>query len=841
MEFHEAAAALQALRRHRPKLGVGTTRRMLSALGNPEEGVEFVQIAGTNGKGSTARMLESVLREGGLEVGLFTSPALVDVREQIRVDGRQITKADLATLVEDIHPCLEELRAEDDAPTHFEVLTALAITHFGREDVDVAILEVGIGGRYDATSAIEAAASAVTSVSLEHTDLLGETVEEIARDKAQVAARDAPLVTGATGDALAAIREETPTLTVGPHDTADVRALETGMRSRVESELCLAAGDWRVETALSLLGQHQAENAGVAAALARQVADVDRETLARGLRKTTWPGRFDILGSDPMVVLDGAHNPAAARTLSNLIDRYDYENLHLVFGAMADKDHDGMLAELPAPDTAILTQPATERAAATADLATTVEDRFAALEHSGEAQEESLAAHDHSGASIDRVASVAEATERAIAAADERDFVVVTGSLYTVAEARDRWTRPPVPKDGGRRLAERAVFSEARFPDGSLEDVEGRVFSVLLRERQAERVAQRFDVVGGRCLRSERGAPGDYVATVLQGTVGQLRGLVSALESDGLGLARLGRQLDRLLGGVTAGPTPAAQSGQSSQAGQSAQSSQSSRFETDGTTLMGILNVTPDSFHDGGAYRNHGDAVEHAREMVAAGADIIDVGGESTRPGAAPVPASEEIDRVLPVIEALASLEVPISIDTRNAAVAEAALAAGAEVVNDVSGLGDPEMRVVVADHDATLVLMHSLSAPVDPDRIGPYDDVVDDVRAELNELILHAERAGVDRERIVVDPGCGFGKRPADSFELVDRIGEFHALGCPVLVGHSRKSMYDSVVRGPGERLPPTLAVTAMAAERGADVVRVHDVAETASVLRTVETTRGD
>jgi len=147
-------------------------------------------------------------------------------------------------------------------------------------------------------------------------------------------------------------------------------------------------------------------------------------------------------------------------------------------------------------------------------------------------------------------------------------------------------------------------------------------------------------------------------------------------------------------------------------------------------------------------------------------------------------------------------------------------------------------MRFVVADHDASLVLMHSLSAPVDPDRTVTYDDVVEDVLHELAEQVLLAERAGIDREQIIVDPGCGFGKSAAESFELVDRLSEFRALGCPVMVGHSRKSMFERVGCQSEERLPPTLAVTALAAERGVDVVRVHDVAENAAVLRTASET---
>jgi dihydropteroate synthase len=795
MEYHESVDYLTSLQRRLPKPGTGTTARLLADLGNPQHDVEYVQVAGSNGKGSTARMLECVLREAGLDVGLFTSPSLNDFREQVRVNGRKIPKRRLPTYVERLDDGIERLRADGDTPTHFEVLTALAIHHFAVEDVDVGVLEVGIGGRYDATSAVDPVASAVTSVSLEHTELLGDTVEEIARDKAQVTPAGGPLVTGATGDALAAVRSVTEVVTVGPAD-ADVVAVETGTRSDVESDVSITGPGWSVETALPLVGQHQATNAGIAATLARQVAAVDAETVARGLRSVTWPGRFELLDREPTVVLDGSHNPGAAATLGDLLGRYDYDDLHVVFGAMTDKDHAAMAAALPPIETAVVTRPDVDRAAPVETLA---------------------AAFDGHAVDVRRVDTVAEATERALSVADPDDFVLVTGSLYAVAEARDRWARLFVPKGGGceTRTGARAVSPGASF-DGPAAAVDHRVFETRLRRDQADRVAARLDEVGGTCLRSAAGAPEKLVATVVAGTVPQLREAAAALAGDGLGLGAVAGQLEAALADDEPDP-----------------------FDADGTAVMGVLNVTPDSFYDGGEYDRLDRAVAHAEEMVAAGADVVDVGGESTRPGADPVSPAEEMDRVVPVVEALSSLDVPVSVDTRKASVADAALDAGADVVNDVSGLDDPEMRFVVADHDARLLLMHSLDAPVDPDAAVDYDDVVSDVLHDLHETVLHAERAGVDRDRVVVDPGCGFGKDAAESFELVDRLGEFRALGCPLMVGHSRKSMFADVAADDGDRLPPTLAVTALAAERGADVVRVHDVAENAAVLRTVGATR--
>jgi len=794
MEYHEAAERLESLQRHRPKLGVETTERMLAHLDDPHRGPDVVQVAGSNGKGSTATMLASVLRAAGLDVGLFTSPGLTDVRDQIRVNGRSVPKSRVASFVDALDPCLDRLRADDDAPTHFEVVTALALWHFGTEDVDVAVLEVGIGGRYDATSATDPVASAVTSVSLEHTDLLGDTVEAIARDKAQVAPADRPLVTGTTGAALDAVRSETDVITVGRGDT-DIVAIENGLRSDVESRVSITGSDWALETNLSLVGEHQATNAGIAATLARQVADVDTRTIADGLRNTTWPGRFELVEREPRVVLDGSHNPGAAAVLGDLVDRYDYDDLHVVFGAMSDKDHEGMVEHLPPVETALVTRPALDRAAPPEALA---------------------GAFDGHANRVETVESVAEATERALAVADPNDFVLVTGSLYVVAEARDRWTRLLVPTSVERARASEAALSGAAFPETTADDATARTVRTYLRPDQAERVADRLRAVGGECARSAAGAPGDYVATVLSGTVSQFDDLAAVLETEGLGLGHLATQIRRAVDGRPAtGP-----------------------LDTDRTAVMGILNVTPDSFHDGGEHDQFDAAVERAKQLVADGADIVDVGGESTRPGADPVSVDEEIDRVVPVVEALSALDVPVSVDTRKAAVADAALAAGADIVNDVSGLSDPEMRFVVADHDASLVLMHSLSAPVDPDRSVTYDDVVDDVLRDLRTQVMRAERAGIDRERIIVDPGCGFGKNGAESFELVDRLPELGALGCPVMVGHSRKSMFDRVGATSGERLPPTLAVTAMAAERGADIVRVHDVAENAAVLRTVAAT---
>jgi dihydropteroate synthase len=245
--------------------------------------------------------------------------------------------------------------------------------------------------------------------------------------------------------------------------------------------------------------------------------------------------------------------------------------------------------------------------------------------------------------------------------------------------------------------------------------------------------------------------------------------------------------------------------------------------------LMGVVNVTPDSFSDGGLFLDPEAAIAHGRELIEQGAAILDVGGESTRPGAEQVPEAEELRRVLPVVEGLAGAGVPISVDTSKAAVAAAALGAGAEIVNDVTALrGDPEMAAVCAERGATVVLMHMLGRPRTMHESPTYEDVVGEVKAFLAERVDVAVAAGVGAERIWVDPGIGFGKTADHNLELLRRLGELRGLGRPLVIGTSRKRFIGRVDgSGPEARLGGTVASSVWAAAEGADVLRVHDVAE--------------
>jgi len=257
------------------------------------------------------------------------------------------------------------------------------------------------------------------------------------------------------------------------------------------------------------------------------------------------------------------------------------------------------------------------------------------------------------------------------------------------------------------------------------------------------------------------------------------------------------------------------------------------RFELplDRPLVMGVVNVTPDSFSDGGRFFDPQAAVAHARKLAEEGADLIDIGGESTRPGAAPVSETEELDRLIPVLHELNGLDKPISIDTRRPAVMKAALAAGASMINDVEALAAPGALQAVADSKCAVCLMHKKGEPATMQQDPHYDDVVGEVKAFLNERIERALAAGIGRQRLVVDPGFGFGKTARHNLLLLKHLGELSDL--PVLAGLSRKSTLGKLTGRPvGERLAGSLAMALLALQGGARILRVHDVRETRDVV---------
>ena len=259
------------------------------------------------------------------------------------------------------------------------------------------------------------------------------------------------------------------------------------------------------------------------------------------------------------------------------------------------------------------------------------------------------------------------------------------------------------------------------------------------------------------------------------------------------------------------------------------------------TLLMGILNVTPDSFYDGGRYTLAEAAVRRGLDLLQQGADLVDIGGESSRPGAEPVPLEEELRRVIPVVEELRreAPEAWISVDTYKAEVARRALEAGADMVNDISAATfDPDMAPFVARNQVPIVLMHMKGTPRDMQKNPFYTDVVDEVYRYLESRIVALTELGLDPRQVVVDPGIGFGKRVEDNLELLKNITRFRGLEAPILVGHSRKSFIGALLQepDPAQRLYGTLAVTAFLVMKGVEILRVHDVAENRQVVQTLE-----
>jgi dihydropteroate synthase len=258
------------------------------------------------------------------------------------------------------------------------------------------------------------------------------------------------------------------------------------------------------------------------------------------------------------------------------------------------------------------------------------------------------------------------------------------------------------------------------------------------------------------------------------------------------------------------------------------------------TRIMGILNVTPDSFSDGGALNSTGTLVTRVEQMMAAGVDILDVGGESTRPFAEPVPEAEELARVLPAIKAIraVSAAIPVSIDTTKAEVARQALAAGADMVNDISALRhDPDMAGVVRSYSGPVIIMHMQGSPGDMQVNPTYRDVVAEICDFFRQRVAWMEEQGIGRDRIILDPGIGFGKTLEHNLAILKNIRVFKEIGLPVLIGHSRKSFFEKLLGLPLEKRDcPTAVVSALCARQGADIIRVHDVEQTDRAVRLAE-----
>ncbi|MFA4967595.1 MAG: dihydropteroate synthase [Candidatus Margulisiibacteriota bacterium] len=309
---------------------------------------------------------------------------------------------------------------------------------------------------------------------------------------------------------------------------------------------------------------------------------------------------------------------------------------------------------------------------------------------------------------------------------------------------------------------------------------------------------------------------------IIMGTLRQFKHLTDKLRKHQFGLPQISKEIKKALDNYAASPAPVKIKGKPLPFGKK-------------TYIMGILNVTPDSFSDGGKFLDADSAISHADRMIKEGADIIDVGGESTRPGAASVPAKIEMDRIIPVIRALSKRKIIISVDTRKASVAEAAVKAGAHIINDISGLRhDKKMARVAAKYGVPVVVMHIKGTPKTMQFLTNYEDIMMELIDYFEKSIEIAENAGILRNQIIIDPGFGFGKTPEQNLEIIKHLRELKVLGSPILIGTSRKSTIGKVLDLPaGQRIEGTAATVSVAILNGADIIRVHDVDQMKKVVK--------
>ncbi len=433
--YRRALEWIHSIGRFGMKQGLQRIEKLLSLLGNPQEQLNYIHIGGTNGKGSAAAMIATVLQESGYRTALFTSPYISSFTNRMSINGRDINSSRLVKLVEQIRPLVEKI-GEDPAlgsMTEFEVVTALALTYFSSKQPDLVVLEVGLGGRLDATNLVRPLVSVITNISLDHTEVLGETVEAVAREKAGIIKNGIPVLTGAADrraqQVIAEICRERRSplfwaLPAGENVPPGVKSAFAERRKILaEGQLLDYHGLSRSyrELQIPLRGRHQIANSAVALAalelLAERGFSFSEEELRRGLGKTTWPARLELIGEKPLLILDGAHNPAAMEGLAaSLPEYFSYRRLIAVVGVMADKDLSMLDHILPLAETVILTRPELPRAASPEVLAAFVKSRF-----SGKLLVEAV---------------VERALEKALALGGPEDAVLVTGSFYTVSEAR---------------------------------------------------------------------------------------------------------------------------------------------------------------------------------------------------------------------------------------------------------------------------------------------------------------------------------------------------------------------------------------------------------------------
>ena len=408
-------SALYRLRRFGIKLGLASISRLMRGLGNPQDRFSSIHIAGTNGKGSIAAFLSSVLAHGGYKVGLYTSPHLVRFNERIQINGRPISDKDVAQVAE----VVQRIYTQGEPPTFFECATAMAFYHFASEKVDWAVLETGMGGRYDATNVVHPEVSIISNISMEHQEYLGNTLAKIAREKAGIIKRNAGIVTGTRQKSALKVIEQ-----VATENEVPLYRLGKEIRIRKNKEgsfTYLGIGRRWPQVKIGMIGDHQVTNAALALGalelLQKKGLYLTDEAVYEGLAATRWPGRLEVFSRKPFILLDGAHNPSAVRRLKNYLENsFSSRRLTMVVGVLEDKAWKPMLRDLAGvAHRIILTRPQYERAADPHKLAAFLRPL-----------KQDLVV----------IPKLSDAISFALEKTSTADAVCITGSLYTVGDAR---------------------------------------------------------------------------------------------------------------------------------------------------------------------------------------------------------------------------------------------------------------------------------------------------------------------------------------------------------------------------------------------------------------------
>ncbi|MGB3964000.1 MAG: folylpolyglutamate synthase/dihydrofolate synthase family protein [Tepidanaerobacteraceae bacterium] len=436
ISYEEALDFIHGLNRFGTKLGLHNITKLLELLGNPHENIKIIHVAGTNGKGSTCAMIASILRSAGFKVGLYISPYLEVFNERMQVNGENISNEDLARLTEKVREKVFYMRENGlGSPTEFEVVTAIGFSYFKEQAVDFLVLEVGMGGRLDATNVVTPLVSVITPISMDHQQYLGSTLRDISREKCGIIKQGVPVVTAPQEDEAMAVIEDTcrerncsltkvinSSVSRSP-DTISYRFVNGGIKG-MTFDLYTPKTDYP-GLQIGLMGRHQLDNAATAVAavepLGNSGVNLSRDARYKGLKGARWPGRLEIMKEKPTVLIDGAHNIAGIKTLKAVLEEYFYDRKKiLVVGILEDKDYTEMLEELiPVADTVICTAPDNPRALSAARLAEAVSNIFQKSQIKVYAQEK-----------------IEDALKLASSLADDEDMVVFAGSLYMIGHVR---------------------------------------------------------------------------------------------------------------------------------------------------------------------------------------------------------------------------------------------------------------------------------------------------------------------------------------------------------------------------------------------------------------------